>query len=327
MFEAYLNGDERYQHGVQIPNKFLVGGRLMVNQQDGFLHYRYPIVEQIMSKLAARCNHPRLAHPFGQLQLNHMRQLVSPEFPANKGLPIRSMFTPDLPYIQVKFDPNEDRHAEDTVSDFMYFGCLPRKFAYPFLTILPKYTFHLYSATCATYHLFLLHADPALQPKVDPNAKINWDELLEPHSFREIFPFAKPSRLAATVSNPNLPNHWIQRLPYILQCTRQLNQLIRFYESFFKSLGFEGLREIVETVGLNTSPDYVHNMLLEGDEVVYLTALYDFLLREHATNLAQMVLRILHVPFRHPYQLSTCRDHIINAIEPPIYSYIIRDYM
>jgi hypothetical protein len=327
MFEAYLNGDERYQHGVQIPNKFLVGGRLMVNQQDGFLHYRYPIVEQIMSKLAARCNHPRLAHPFGQLQLNHMRQLVSPEFPANKGLPIRSMFTPDLPYIQVKFDPNEDRHAEDTVSDFMYFGCLPRKFAYPFLTILPKYTFHLYSATCATYHLFLLHADPALQPKVDPNAKINWDELLEPHSFREIFPFEKPSRLAATVSNPNLPNHWIQRLPYILQCTRQLNQLIRFYESFFKSLGFEGLREIVETVGLNTSPDYVHNMLLEGDEVVYLTALYDFLLREHATNLAQMVLRILHVPFRHPYQLSTCRDHIINAIEPPIYSYIIRDYM
>jgi len=67
-------------------------------------------------------------------------------------------------------------------------------------------------------------------------------------------------------------------------------------------------------------------MLLEANEVVYLTALYDFLLREHTVNLTQLILHILHILFQHPYQLGTCRDHIVNAIEP-LYSYIICDFM
>jgi hypothetical protein len=64
-------------------------------------------------------------------------------------------------------------------------------------------------------------------------------------------------------------------------------------------------------------------MLLETDEVAYFTALYDFLLREHAVNLAQAILRLLHIPFNFPYQLSLCRTHIIDTAEEPIYSYVV----
>lgn len=327
-FEAYLSGDERYRDGVKIPDNFLIGGHLIANQHDGHLHYRYPIIEQVMSRLAARCSHSRLSHPFGRLQLTHIRQLASPEFPTLKGTPYHVIFPPDLPYIRANYGPNEERHPEDAVSDFIYFGCLPRKFAYAFLDTFPKYAFHLLSAASSTFYLLSFHADPATQPKVNTKGKIDWDDLLEPHSFREIFPFDKPNRLLSQVSpNPEHPNHWVPRLAYILQCTRQINQLIRLFESFFKSLGFEGLRDVVELVDLNIQSDYIHNMLLESDEVVYFTALYDFFLREHALNLAQFILRILHVPFQHPFQLGTCRDHIVNAVEPPIYSYIIRDFM
>jgi len=66
-------------------------------------------------------------------------------------------------------------------------------------------------------------------------------------------------------------------------------------------------------------------MLLDTDEAVYFTALYDFLLREHSVNLAQAILRLLHIPFEHPYQLEKCRSIVVNSIELPIYSYIVED--
>jgi hypothetical protein len=95
-------------------------------------------------------------------------------------------------------------------------------------------------------------------------------------------------------------------------------QLIRLFEAFFKALGYEGLCGAVEEISLNTNADFFHNMLLDTDEAVYLTALYDFLLREHVVNLAQAILRLLHIPFEHPYQ-------IINVVDPPMQSYIIDD--
>ncbi len=138
--------------------------------------------------------------------LDHTRQLVSPEFPASKES-LSALFTPDLPYIQVKFGPNKDRHPEDTIDDFAYFGCLSRKLAYPFLTTFPKYAFHLYSATqCVTYHLFLLHMDPELQPKVDPNAKIDLDDLLEPHNLRVYF------RRSVHSTTLHLNQHWLRKV-------------------------------------------------------------------------------------------------------------------
>lgn len=230
--------------------------------------------------------------------------------------------------MQAQFEPNEKHHVEDKEAMFTYFGCLPRKYAFRFQKRFPAHAFHLYSAATATYQLLSFHANPDSQPKTRPTDKVDWDELLDPHSFRDIFPLDNPKRLLSQVSpNPEMPNLWVPRLAFILQCTRQVNLLISLFEAFFKDIGYEGLREVVDSVGLNTNADYFHNMLLETDEVVYFTALYDFLLREHAINLAQIILRLIHVPFRHPYQLGVCRDHIVNAIEPPTYSHLIREYM
>ena len=171
-----------------------------------------------------------------------------------------------------------------------------------------------------------MHANPLTQPTVEDDTRVDWEDLLDPQSFRDIFPTDSPKRLYKRVAakTSTIPsNTWIQRLPYILLCTRQLTQLIRLFESFFKALGYDGLRDIVNSVSLNTDIDFSHNMLLDSNEVQYLTALYDFLLREHVIQVAHPILKLLHVFFRHPYQLGMCRDHIVDAIDEKSYAYVI----
>ena len=84
-----------------------------------------------------------------------------------------------------------------------------------------------------------------------------------------------------------MPNPWVPRLLHILLCVRQVTQLIRIFESFFKCLGYNRLREVASRIQLSDDIDFIPNALLETDEVMYFTALYDFLLPEHANKLAQ----------------------------------------
>src|SRR5260221_344650 len=78
--------------------------------------------------------------------------------------------------------------------------------AYEFLLIFHHYSHHLFTASIATYQLFALHTNPDTQPKVEPKSQVDWDELLEPYTFRETFPFEKPNRLLSQVSpNPEFP--------------------------------------------------------------------------------------------------------------------------
>jgi len=171
-----------------------------------------------------------------------------------------------------------------------------------------------------------MHANPKTQPTIDTTTKIEWDELLDPQSFRDVFLGDSPKRILERVSpKSGFPNQWTHRLPYLLQCTRQVTLLIKSFEAFFKALGFEGLREIVNTIGLNTGLDFFHNLFLNTDETIYLVALYDFCLREHSVNLAQAILRILHIQFEDPYHLSKCREVIVDRIDLPTYSYVVED--
>ena len=322
--EAYLRQDKRYEHGVKIPNSFLVGGTLVSNAHDGAIHYRFPLVEKFLATFAARSCSPRLAHPFGPLQLEHISHLVSPGFPARNDRPFHLLYPPDLPYIRVDFDPSELRHADDKHDNFLYYGCLPRYNAFLFQKWFPTYIHHLQASAIATYQFLALHASPKYRPPVDPKARVNWEELLEPKTFRAVFPYDKPSHVIARVSpNPESPNVWLQRLPYLLLCARQVTQLIQLFEKFFQIIGYDGLREVVRKVRLNDEISWTYNVFLHIEETEYLTALYDFLLREHAIDLSQTILRLLHISFDSPFQLSMCRTNILDEIEEPMYSFAL----
>ena len=79
--KAYICGDRRFSEGVKIPESLLDRQHLMYNPHNGFPHYRYPLVKTLLAAIAARCGHPRLAHPFDRLTLDHLRHLVSLRFP------------------------------------------------------------------------------------------------------------------------------------------------------------------------------------------------------------------------------------------------------
>ena len=189
--ESYIAGDQCFTNGVPISNELLGDPTLMPNQHDGTLHYRFPQVERFLSTMAARCGHPRLAHPFGRLELTHLHHLVSPKFPTRDNETYDNIVPPDLPYIQAVFHSEDERHPEDTkpILLYPYYGCLPRKSAFLFQKHYPVYRVHLYYTTVAMYFLFKLHACPKTQPIVNQDARIDWDELLDPQFFREVFPF------------------------------------------------------------------------------------------------------------------------------------------
>src|SRR5258707_14789972 len=130
----------------------LVAGHLI--QDDNFPHYRYLAIEQIITKLATRCNHVRLRHPFGQLKLT---QLVTPEFPILKGIPYHSIF----PHT---FKPSLVPMTTDILKTPYLTLCTldasQRKFAFPFLNAFPRHFFHLYTAATSTYYLLAFHGDP-----------------------------------------------------------------------------------------------------------------------------------------------------------------------
>jgi hypothetical protein len=155
---------------------------------------------------------------------------------------------------------------------------------------------------------------------------VKWDELLEPFRFQHVFPDQSPRQLITGASpNPDAPNIWLCRLPFILQCTRSVNQLICAFENFFQALGFEGLREVVQSINLNRELDFEYNPLLDREQALYLTALYDFLLREHAIGIATPILRLLHISFQEAGQLKLLCDIIIDIIDPPLSSFMLYD--
>jgi len=97
--------------------------------------------------------------------------------------------------------------------------------------------------------------------------------------------------------------------------------LIQQLETLFQTLGFRGLRELANKVNLNTNVSFVHNVLLDQNEAAYLTAAYDFFLREHKCSIANEILNILHLPFPNPFQFFLVREQIINIIDPAPYVY------
>jgi hypothetical protein len=326
--DAYLRGDPQFREGVLIPPE-LMSNPIPISAPDE-VFFRFPLVEDLLGILAARSSYPRLSHPLGQLTLSQLRTFVSPKFPVlqNPDLLVRDLCTPDLPYIPASFLPFERCHPDDTSSDppFSYFGCLPRYEAFLFQKYFPIHAPLLFHEVTATLQLVTLHADPKTRPPPSQGGRIDWDSLLEPYGFSDYFPTDTPMRLLfRACPTPTRNNVWFPRTHFVLQCARHVNQLIRAFETFFTTLEYEGLRDIFQDVALNKELDFLYSPILSYGQATYLTALYDFFLREHALFLARPILQLLHISFPEPHQLGMVFDHIIDTVERPLYSYLLYD--
>ena len=303
---------------------------ILVSTSTDNKYFRFPLVEKLLGTLAARLSHPRLAHPFGQLTLGNLRHFVSPKFPVleDPQLFVKDLYPPELPYIPARFFPFERRHPGDITMDFPtpYFGCLSRYEAFLFQKNFPVYAPQLFHEATSTLQLVALHADPRLRPPPAQGGCINWEGILEPYGFSDYFPNDTPSQLLfRACPGPSTNNCWFPRLHFILHCVRHVNQLIRSFETFFTTLEYEGLRGICNDIELNKEVDFMYTPVLSYGQAVYFTALYDFLLREHAIFLARPILQLLHVSFPGTNHLDLVFDHIIDEVEPPHYSYLLSD--
>ncbi len=256
--------------------------------------------------------------------LERIHHLVQPTYPTIHNEDLFNLRCPELPYLQPEFEQDEPHHPDDTGDQLPndYFGCLPWKEAFIFQQLYPKFSDTIYYTAVATRELLTIHAQSEVA--FPTPTQLNWRELLDPFPFHLIFEDAPtPEALVNHIQQltPGTPNQWISQVPHILQCSRQLSLFIQQLETFFQTLGFCGLRELADKVALNTNVTFVHNALLDSNEAAYLTAAYDFFLREHKCSTANEILNILHLPFPNPFQFFLVREQIVDIIDPAPYIY------
>ncbi|KDR82306.1 hypothetical protein GALMADRAFT_133950 [Galerina marginata CBS 339.88] len=176
----------------------------------------------------------------------------------------------------------------------------------------------LVNTASATFELFLLQSTPRANTRLPDDIEPDWNSILAPRTFTDIFPFKTPEQLIQDVTfNPDEGNPWLLRMRHILLCQRQLGVLIDLIEELFRCLGFtQGLKEFMAYRVLNTYLDYDHCPLLQSFEAKYLGAAYEFFLRERETGLARYLLNIIVMPFHRPIALSFVVNQILVRIEP-----------
>jgi hypothetical protein len=325
--ENYLNGKDHLD-GVPIPQD-LLGTIVQVSYSGARApQYRLPRVEKLMATMVAQFVHNRFSHPTSRRMLEGLSHLVQPIYPTKYNKDLFNLRCPELPYLRPEFDQDEPRHPDDIGDQLSkeYFGCLPRKEAFIFQQLYPKFSDTIYYTAVATRELLTIHAQSGV-PLSAPT-QIDWEAMLDPFPFHLVFEEDRtPEALISRIQQetPGIPNEWIYRIPHIWQCSRQLSLLIQQLETFFQTLGFRGLRDLVHKVNLNTDTSFEHNALLDSGEAAYLTAAYDFLLREHKCSVANEILNILHLPFPNPFQFFLVRENIIDFIDPAPYVYSLCD--
>ena len=315
---AYLEGVPHFPHGVPIPWELAHDLSSLGFGEVGEGAFRYPGVEELIATALLFVSHSRLNTSKTLKNLGHLEKFITPAY-ARRMQPnalFHKLQPPRLPYYPAQFRPDEPRDPEDTVEMFAYNGCLSRRSAFRFFKYLPKYASILGLATATTIEMLTLHCSNKHLPPLPPDANINWDNLCHPQSFSDLFEHSPREMLDLVGHGGDTPNKWSPHVAYILNCRRQIRQLMELYEMFFRALGLSGLSELFQEVLLNTFTDD-HPDILTTDEAIYFTAAYDFFLREHHHPLAQELLTLLSLPFPHAWDLMLLQQYLVDRIAPP----------
>jgi hypothetical protein len=317
---TYLNTSPESLEGIPIPIELMQDAQEDgINPENGSRRFFLPHVEYVLSKILTHLIHPLLNRPHPRLELFDIQRIVSPAYPTrfeNDPLNLRS---PILPLYRVQFAYSED-NAEGK-PPLYYSGCLSRQAALRFDKIQPAWNDVLYFLLNTTFETLLLHSTSPRGPSgLQAEPEIDWDNVTAPHQAetllgvdpREEDELGPLSRHLSHFRN----NHWFRRIHFLVACRRQLNLAIRHIDFLFQALQFEDFVDAVRILDLNTHLDFNYSPFLTEDEAIFLTAAYDFFLREHKTSLANSFLAILHLPFPHSLELEAVKTRILDTIEP-----------
>ena len=324
LLRRYLEGDEDLADGVPVPKTMLIKPILVEVRPSGQCRERFPRLEYFLASAASTLDHLRLNN-FGPHQCSYLQTLTSPGFPVQAT--VGDIQCPALPLIRVQFPPDTPRHPLDTQETFYYHGCLPRYHAF-----LSQQAYHcfgeqLFRSALAVFEVFILHfLEASNTPPSIPYLAFDWKLYLGKRPFRQVFTAPTPEALyQSLIGRDSDTKMWLNRLPYLVDVHRQLNLFIQQLETFFRSMEVSGLKYFADTIPLNTNLDFDLNPFLDTEEAVYLTAAYDFCLREHFTMLAQEILRILRFEIECPQALGQVRQQIVDKLEDPQWEYSLYD--
>ena len=177
----------------------------------------------------------------------------------------------------------------------------------------------------AVFELLIVHFY-SNDPPIIPYAHLNWDLFLKRRTFPQVFNKPDPETLYEDiVQEDSYAPIYLNRLPYLIDVSRQITTFIQQLETFFRSWDIPGLKYLADTIPLNTIIDYNPNPFLDTEEAVYLTAAYDLCLREHYDLLAQEILRILRFTIPFPQTLSKVRRQVVDKLEDPQWEFSLYD--
>ena len=322
LLQRYLDGEEGLSEGIPVPHSFLIQPVLIHITSGGQCRERFPRLEYFLATAASSINHLRLNN-FGSLKTSDLHILVSPGFPTQYG--VGEIQCPSLLLIRVQFPPNALRHPLDTEESFPYNGCLPRYQAFLCQKNYHCFAEQLYRSAMAVFELLIVHFYSNKPPRI-LYSDFDWNLFLGKRSFCQVFDKPDPHTLYNEfIQEDSETAHYLDRIPYLIDVSRQITLFIQQLETFFRTWEIPGLKYLADTIPLNTNLDFNLNPFLDTEEAMYLTAAYDLCLREHFTMLAQEILRILRFEIPLPLALGRVRRQVVDKLEDPQWEYSLYD--
>ena len=314
-FLAYLEGIPIFDKGLPVCADHMKEYIRTGMDNHANIHQRYPKLEILIASALLFLRHDKLHTNKTMKYLHDLQPLVSPSLPRqlNPNVPLDELQPVRLPYYPAQFKPFEPKDPLDDQPYLNYNGCLNRLQAFKCLQYLPKYATTLGLATATTTDLLSLHDGHPTHPPLPIDDDIDWATITHPFDYRDIFYGESPRQILERVEPEN---SWSHHLYYLINCRRQINMLMEIFESFFRAIGFRGLRGVFRQVRLNTTVQN-YPAIFTVTEAMYFTAVYDFLLRKHHFALAREMLALLNVPFSHSFDIMLLRQSIIDEIVPP----------
>jgi len=152
--ENYLDG-KGHPDGVPIPQDLLGDFVQIFYGSARASQYRLPHIEKLMATMTAQFAHNRFSHSTSRQMLEGFSHLVQQIYPTNHNKDLFNLRCPELLYLRPEFEQDEPRHPDDTGDQLPneYFGCLPRKEAFIFQQLYPKFSDTIYYTAVATRKL------------------------------------------------------------------------------------------------------------------------------------------------------------------------------
>ncbi|KAF8957431.1 hypothetical protein BDZ97DRAFT_1924576 [Flammula alnicola] len=237
-FEQYLQGYSPEKYGIELPLSVLDDRELCGYDQTGEPLYRFKGAEKLIATAVSRIRSKKLHHRLPTTPPDY-GDLVLASYPLINHENDVEFVPPQIPYRRVIFSDDEPRDERDDGSTLYYCGMLGHHEAFRFHYHWPSLYDPLVNLASTTFELFLLHAHPR-DKRLPDEPTPDWDSLLFPRKFHEVFPDHTLTSLLESVraTDKKSPNLWAHRIRHLLSCRKSLGLLLNSIEDVFICMGF-----------------------------------------------------------------------------------------